>query len=415
MTTSESASARTVESGFTYQRRIGRYTGDRPGPLLLCIAGLHGNEPAGILGLERVLEVLSSARPGMRGDLVGLAGNLVALECGRRFIDEDLNRMWQRARVDAILASTPPAGSEAGVPRDASELREQRQLLDALDEALAGARGDVFVLDLHTTSAESAPFATLGDTRANRELALKLPLPVVLGLEEQIDGAMLEHLDQRGLVGIGIEGGAHEAEESVEAHEDSLWIALGALDMVAAADIPGLASRRARLARASHGLPRVLEVRYRHDIQPEDVFKMLPGFRNFERVEAGQVVGSSRSGPIQAAESGRIFLPLYQEQGSDGFFIVHEVNPAWLRVSAVLRGLGADRLAPFIPGVRRHPERPHALVLGSKPNRALIGLLHLLGFRKRVEADRILMIRRAQHEPRTPARGVDRPARPAGG
>ncbi len=411
MTTSESASAQTVETGFTYRRLIGRYSGDRPGPLLLCIAGLHGNEPAGVIALEHVMEVILRRRPRMCGDVVGLAGNLAALERGHRFLDEDLNRVWQRARVDAVLASTRSGAGGNTVPYPAapdpadttppgtSELREQRQLLEALGQELDGARGDVFVLDLHTTSAESAPFATLGDTRANREFALKLPLPVVLGLEEQIDGAMLEHLDQRGFVGIGIEGGEHETEASVQAHEDSLWIALAALDMVAAADIPELSRRRARLAHAGQGLPRALEVRYRHDIRPEDTFKMVPGFRNFERVEAGQVVGTSRTGPVLAPESGRIFLPLYQELGNDGFFIVHDVNPAWLRVSALLRGLGVDHLAPFIPGVKRHPKRADALVLGSEPSRIVIGMLHLLGFRKRVEADRVLMIRRAEHEP----------------
>lgn len=412
MTTSEGASARTVESALTYRRCIGRYAGDQPGPLLLSIAGLHGNEPAGVTAVGRVMEVLLRRRPRMRGDFAGLAGNLAALECGLRYVDEDLNRMWQRARVHAAIAgsisgaSDPPPASDtahaAGSPGD-SEDREQRQLLEALAHELDRARGEVFVLDLHTTSAESAPFATLGDTRANREFALKLPLPIVLGLEEQIDGAMLEYLDQRGVVGIGIEGGAHGAEASAQAHEDSLWITLAALDMLASSDVPELDRRRARLAHAGLGLPRVLEVRYRHAIRPKDAFRMSPGFRNFEHVDAGQVVGSSSAGPVHAPEKGRIFLPLYQELGNDGFFIVHDVNPGWLRLSALLRGIYADRLAPFIPGVKRHPERADALILGPEPSRFLIGILHLLGFRKRVETNRVLMIRRAEHGPRVPA------------
>ena len=403
--------AQAVRSGLTYQRCIGRYSGEAAGPTLLCLAGLHGNEPAGVLGLESVLRVLDGERPGMRGDFVGLAGNLAALECGRRFIDEDLNRIWQSVRVNAILASErakrgqepfldseQPPGAELLELVGSSEYHEQRELLIALQQALEAARGTVFVLDLHTTSAESVPFATLGDTRANREFALKLPLPIVLGLEEQIDGAMLEHLDQVGLVGIGIEGGAHEAGASVEAHEDSLWLALGALGMLEPQDIPDAAGRRARLAHASKGLPQVLAVRYRHDIRSDDGFRMLPGFRNFEPVGGGQVIGSSSAGLVRAPEGGRIFLPLYQEQGNDGFFIVHEVNPAWLRVSALLRGLHVDRLAPLIPGVQKHPERTDAFVLGSRPNGVVIGLLHLLGFTKRVERGQVLMIRRAEHD-----------------
>jgi succinylglutamate desuccinylase len=400
-----------VDSGPVYERRIARYSGEAAGPTLLCLAGLHGNEPAGVLGLERVMRVLDRERPGMRGDFVGLAGNLAALECGRRFIDEDLNRVWQSVRVNAILASErakqdqdqsldseQPPGAELLGLVGSSEYHEQRELLIALQRALDTARGTVFVLDLHTTSAESAPFATLGDTRANREFALKLPLPIVLGLEEQIDGAMLEYLDQIGLVGIGIEGGGHDASESVEAHEDSLWLALGALGMLEPEDIPDAAEHGTRLAHASKGLPQVLEVRYRHEIRSDEGFRMLPGFRNFEAVEGGQVVGSSNAGLVRAPESGRIFLPLYQEQGDDGFFIVHEVNPAWLRVSAVLRGFHVDRLAPLIPGVQRHPDRTDAFILGSRPSRVVIGLLHLLGFTKRIERGQVLMIRRAEHD-----------------
>ncbi|MGH7540731.1 MAG: hypothetical protein ACRELC_07015, partial [Gemmatimonadota bacterium] len=298
-------------------------------------------------------------------------------------------------RRAATGTGAPPAGEAALV--GGAELGEQRELDAAMEAAIARARGPVFVLDLHTTSSDSVPFTTLGDALANRRLARRLPIPMVLGLEEQIDGALLHYLDHRRLAGIGIEGGAHESEASVDAHEDAVWLALSALGMVDAADVPDLAERHARLARSAESLPPVLEVSYRHAIAPEDEFRMRPGYRNFQPVRRGDTLGFDRHGPVSAPESGRIFLPLYQTKGDDGFFLVRPVHPVWLGISAALRRLRADRLAPLVPGVRRHAERDDALVLSPRAaNRLVIGLLHLLGFTRRRERDRLVMIRRSE-------------------
>ncbi|MDX1579270.1 MAG: succinylglutamate desuccinylase/aspartoacylase family protein [Gemmatimonadota bacterium] len=387
-------------------RLIGTYRGEEAGPLLLCISSLHGNEPAGVEGLIRVLEGLDRADTPMRGDLVGLRGNLTALERNLRYVDEDLNRVWQRGRVGAILDSLR-AEEEGDARREGgdglpmvgnAELAEQRDLLDLIRRETRRARGPIYVLDLHTTSSESAPFTTLGDTLQNRALAFQLPIPVVLGLEEQIEGPMLQYFDRLGWASIGIEGGAHAAESSIDAHEDSVWVLLVGLGLVAAEAAPDLPARRARLLRMSHGLPAVVDVRYRHGIRPADRFRMKPGFRNFERVRAGQALGSDRQGTVRSPMSGRLFLPLYQAQGDDGFFIVRRVHPAWLVVSRWLRALRADRLSTWIPGVQRHPEREGAVLLSPwARNRFVVDLLHLLGYNARPDANGV-MVRRVEDD-----------------
>ena len=391
-------------------RRVGSCRGSEPGPLLLCIASLHGNEPAGGTALERVLEELSASGLPMRGDMVGLRGNLRALEAGRRFIDEDLNRVWQRDRVDAVLASLRQGGTVGGgAARDgdqlpmvgSAELLEQRDLLAAIRDESRRARGPVYVLDLHTTSSESAPFTTVGDTLQNRELALRLPVPVVLGLEEQIEGALLQYFDRLGWRSIGFEGGRHEAPSSVEAHENAMWILLEALGLLEAGSTPGSVERRGRLARHTEGLPRVLDVRYRHAVSEEDGFRMHSGFTNFDRIKAGEELGVDRAGPVRAVRAGRILLPLYQRQGADGFFIVRRLAPAWLVVSRFLRLMGADRLATWLPGVRAHPERSDAVLVARRArNRVVVGLLHLLGFKARSGGG--VMVRRVEGRGREP-------------
>ena len=394
-------SSTAIEESGDHGRRIGAYRGADAGPLVICIASLHGNEPAGIEALERVFGVLSVNRLRMRGDLVGLHGNLQAHGAGTRFIDEDLNRVWQHDRVDAVLESLRAGGSARdgdGSPLAGSaELAEQRDLLAALQLEHQRARGPIHVLDLHTTSSESAPFTTLGDTLQNRALALRLPVPVVLGLEEQFDGAMLHYFDRLGWTNIGIEAGQHRAASSIDVHEEAVWILLEALGLIEARSAPRPGDLRARLARRAAGLPRVLDVRYRHVVSEEDRFRMHPGFRNFDVVEAGQELAADRSGPVRTAFAGRVFLPLYQRQGDDGFFIVRQRARVWLTVSRVLRTAGADRMAAWLPGVRPHPERGDAVILARwARNRYAIGFLHLLGFITRSESGGRVMVRRRE-------------------
>jgi hypothetical protein len=56
-----------------------------------------------------------------------------------------------------------------------SEFLEQQELLKTIKEAVNRARGDVYFIDMHTTSAQGKPFATVGDTLRNRHFALRLP------------------------------------------------------------------------------------------------------------------------------------------------------------------------------------------------------------------------------------------------
>ena len=49
------------------KRLIGEHTGDFHGPLLLCFAGMHGNEPAGVEALE-ILFTLIKNEPGLNPD-----------------------------------------------------------------------------------------------------------------------------------------------------------------------------------------------------------------------------------------------------------------------------------------------------------------------------------------------------------
>jgi len=74
-------------------------------------------------------------------------------------------------------------------------------------------------------------------------------------------------------------------------------------------------------------LPHKLRVRHHYWITEEDDFRMKPGYLNFQKVKAGEVIAQDRNGPIQIPMDGLIFMPLYQRSGNDGFFVVEEIDP----------------------------------------------------------------------------------------
>ncbi|MBX7222272.1 MAG: succinylglutamate desuccinylase/aspartoacylase family protein [Blastocatellia bacterium] len=375
-----------------WERKLGSFRGSRRGPMVICIGGIHGNEPAGTIALKRVFEKLEDRPKDFRGELVGFAGNVAALSQGSRFIERDLNRMWAPDRMKTLHL-------ENRQPLNCWEECEQKELLTVIEDALRRKTGPAIFLDLHTTSAPGVPFALVSDTLANRHLARRLEVPLILGLEENIEGTILNYINQLGYVAYGFEAGQHEAPESVDYHEAALWITLEAVGCLSRSHIPDFEHYQTLLRNAAPGLPQVMELRYRHAINPTDEFAMKPGFTNFTPVRQGQTVAIDRFGEVKAPEAGRIFMPLYQKQGEDGFFLVSEVKPVWLKVSALARRLHLDKLLPLLPGVSRHPDFENTLHVDTRIAKwYVVEICHLLGFRKQSTEFGVLTIsRRKQH------------------
>lgn len=365
------------------ERVLGEFGGERGGPLLLCVGGIHGNEPSGVLAIRRVIVRLRSSRPQFRGRVLAVAGNLAALRTEQRFVDRDLNRKWSRGGVSAAIER--PHTVEDG---------QQAALQNVLVPAIQQAQGKVYLVDLHTTSSPSAPFVTLSDTLETRTFAKQLGMPLILGLEEEID-TMTDYLSGLGVVAVGIEAGEHRDPASVDLHEAAIWLSLEAAGCLPEdTDVVDLEACRHRVSEACEGLPGVFEVLYRRGISPGDEFRMKPGFENFTPVSAGEVVASDIEGPVPAPMSGRLFLPLYQTQGDDGFFLVRGVRRVWLTVSRVLRRVGAPRLLPLLPGVHRSSRHENTLIVSRRVARLLVHeIFHLMGYRRVRRTDRHVVFR----------------------
>jgi predicted deacylase len=134
-----------------------------PGPHVAIVGIAHGNEIAGAIALAHVLR--EGVQPSCGQLTLGFA-NLAAFDrfdprqpTASRFVEEDLNRIWDPAVLDG--------------PRHSLELdraRQMRPLIDSVD----------VLLDLHSMLWPSDPLMLCGESDKGRQLALGIGLPPLL-------------------------------------------------------------------------------------------------------------------------------------------------------------------------------------------------------------------------------------------
>lgn len=301
-------------------RTIGSLTGQREGPLVVLLTGLHGNEYIGVQAVEEVLGILRESDGLVRGKVLAIRANLPALKHKVRYIDEDMNRIWFPSIIKKIR--TTPEESLTS-----SERIEVKRLLRVLDqvEKQHGSYPTVLV-DIHTFSAEGSMFTLPNQDPGQVDLLSEMYAPMVLGIGRSLRGTALKYYHNRGLFSFGLEGGQHEnslTKQNIIASVMLLLRAVGCID--ADENRPGMMDDyQKHLKSQTHHLPVQAELVYQHLIEEGDRFQMRPGYKNFQPVKEGQWLASDRSGRIVAQCDGYILMPLYQQQGREGFFIIKE-------------------------------------------------------------------------------------------
>ena len=366
-------------------RIIGRINGDLPGPTIIFVGGIHGNEPSGAIALKKVMADLEKQKPTIHGTILALAGNLKALKLGKRFIGQDLNRMWFQPVLDQLL-NTP---IEALKPEE----EEVVEIYSAIKNLLKGTPGPFYFFDLHTTSGETGPFLTVNDSLLNRNFSIQFPAPIILGIEEYIVGPLLSYINELGYIAFGFEGGQHEDPKSVDRHEAFIRLALAFSGVLDEKDIPYQDSLK-ELSVPTASKQGIFEIIFRYEIPAGTQFKMLPGFKNFQAVQKHELLAMHDGKEVKVPRSGMLFMPLYQDQGEDGFFIIRRIPMFALQLSAFLRKKKIDRFLGYLPGVRWTSERRDELMVNKNIARFFTKqFFHLLGYRSRKISDRKILMR----------------------
>lgn len=364
-------------------------------PCVVVFCGVHGNEQAGLKAVARMKDALRAAN--LKGSLYILSGNIPAIIRRQRFIDKDLNRVWSRN-----LFSSPVLGASK-----VSEYKDRRELLGIISDISKHVKGPLYFIDIHTTSAASIPFITIDDALINRRFTSVFPVPVVLGIEEYLRGALLSFINQLGFVSLGFEAGSHDAEQSVLNAESFLWLVLDVAGVLELPEEVGVAHRK-RLADITRGYQNFYEVTFRYALKPDEDFKMFPGFQNFQSIEEGALLAESEGEALVAPESTIIFMPLYQQQGEDGYFFVRKVPYPLLKLSALFRLMKLDSLLAALPGVEWIDGKKNGLRVDLKVARFMAkSVFHLLGYREVQEDEDHLLVynrERASKKDRYPFR-----------
>lgn len=300
-------------------RLIGDLIGDDEGPTVIALAGIHGNEPTGIEAIRHIFKKLENKQSDFKGRFLGLIGNIEALREQKRFMDEDMNRIWFTSILDKIRR----------MPIDeikTAERRETKKLLEIMDPIIMeeDPRHPVIFVDLHSFSAESGLFVISTRDERNIELLGQLRVPLIFGIEKTLHGTALKYIQNTGNIGFAFETGQHFTEFAADNATAGLMCLLVAAGCIHASDIEDFTRYYDYLNSQTEALPHKVEFLYKHIIEPEDGFNMRPGFKNFDRVQRGDWLANDRHGKILAQRNGYILMPLYQKQGEDGFFIVEE-------------------------------------------------------------------------------------------
>lgn len=180
---------------------VATVAGPEPGPSVIIMGSVHGDEPCGPAAFERVLPTLCLKR----GKATFVIGNPRALAVRKRFTEANLNRMF---REDAHLAPEK---------RASYEYARSRELMPLLASADA-------LLDIHSSESFAAdPFIVCGE--ASRAIAERMPFPIISWNWDapQVEpGGTDDFMERSGKIGVCVECGFDDDPRSVDKAEESI-------------------------------------------------------------------------------------------------------------------------------------------------------------------------------------------------
>ena len=206
----------------------------RPGPHVVLNALTHGNEICGAIALDRMLRI--GLRPS-RGKLTLSFANIAAYQGfdrkdpnASRFLDEDLNRVWDPEVLDGSRAS-----------RELQRARQLRPVFDTAD----------FLLDIHSMAAATDPLMLTGMAEKHLAFARRVGVPTILVRDEgHAAGSRLREYGRFSdpdapPIALLVECGQHWLRDSADVALETTWRFLAAAGVLGERDAAAWLARPA--------------------------------------------------------------------------------------------------------------------------------------------------------------------------
>lgn len=254
-----------------------------PGKNLLVCVAIHGNELCGLRAVERVLPSLTL----IRGSLTVIVGNPRAMERGVRYVDTNLNRLFRRD--DQVSESL----------RTTYEYQRSRELMPYITAADA-------VLDIHSSGTPGAPPFVIANAYGLPKAEL-LGFPLVsYGWGEVEPGGTEDYAEKLGISAYCVECGYHNDESAIARAEDALL-------------------RFCQMNGIIEGVPNAVQPRARVEVASAYVAKsnFVPAriFADFEKVQAGEVIGTDGGMSVVAPDDGVVLFVRARDASRDEAFV----------------------------------------------------------------------------------------------
>lgn len=261
-----------------------------PGPHVMVTAVTHGNELCGAIVLDDFLA--AGPRPRAGRLTLGFCNVAAYLSFDRaypslsRFVDEDMNRVWDRGTLDG--------------PRSTVELARARAIRPLLDTA-------DLLLDIHSMSNPVEPLMLAGSCDKGVELARRVGTPASIVVDAgHAAGARMRDYDFFAQPGdprasLLLEAGQHWAADTLPVAEEAFHRFLVAAGVLAPEDVP-----------AAHRSPpaaqRVIQVTEAITVHSEN-FHFVDDYLGMEEIAtAGTILGYDDGEPVVTPYDGCILI-----------------------------------------------------------------------------------------------------------
>jgi succinylglutamate desuccinylase len=301
----------TAKKSDSSERLLGKYGSGAGGSTLIITADAWENENRAVAAIRKVLRTLTKFKIPIKGQLVGLAGNTGS------------------SKKD-LLGEFKGSFSNDNGPNSQDEYlgyNRSEEFVELIEEFERIPGSDVYYLDLKTSSSVHSPYLCHSRNPGCVTFASSFPFYKVMGLDKYITDHLGFYLHAKNYTCSTLKVGMHPKYSAEQIHEAAVWWALVQIGCLQDEDVPHFLQHKEVLdgCLADEG-KRAFEVAFKYSIKEDEYFRMIPGYKNFQKIQAGDVLATSDGACVTSHWDGRIFMPLYHTQSNDGFFVLKEIE-----------------------------------------------------------------------------------------